>query len=94
MTNDEIDGTFGDYLEMVMQFSFLTIFGISFPMCFILALINNIAEIQVDKYKLVKFTKRPIAGGACNIGTWLIILDVITFVSIFSNAGISELLRT
>lgn len=26
-------------------------------------------------------------AGACNIGTWLLILDVITFIAIFSNAG-------
>jgi len=42
----------------------------------------------VDKLKLVEFSIRPLPAGACNIGTWLIILDVITFISVFCNAGL------
>lgn len=30
---------------------------------------------------------RPMPAGSSNIGTWLLILDVITFCSIFSNSG-------
>lgn len=30
-------------------------------------------------------------SGASNIGTWLLIIDVITFCSIFSNAGKSKI---
>jgi len=77
-----------DYMELVIQFSFLTLFGISFPSCYIIAFLNNIAEIQVDKLKLVRFTMRPMPQGSSNIGTWLLILDSITFCAIFSNAGI------
>lgn len=33
------------------------------------------------------FSRRPMPNGASNIGTWLLIIDVITFCSIFSNAG-------
>jgi anoctamin-10 len=49
---------------------------------------NDVAEIQVDKLKLIKFLRRPIPKGAADIGTWLIILDLISFLAIFSNAAI------
>ena len=86
--SQEIDGTVDDYMEMIMQFGFLNLFGMSFPLAFTLAFINDIAEIQVDKMKLVKFTRRPIPKGAANIGTWLIILDLISFFAIFFNTGL------
>ena len=90
MTNEEVDGTVNDYMELVVQFSFLTLFGVSFPLCYLLAFLTNITEIQVDKFKLIQITRRPMPAGASNIGTWLLILDVITFCSIFSNAGIAK----
>ncbi len=48
MTNQEVDGTAADYMEMIIQFSFLVLFGLSFPAVYILAFINDVAEIQVD----------------------------------------------
>lgn len=84
----EIDGTVADYMEMVIQFGFLNLFGTSFPLAFLLAFLNDIAEIQVDKLKLVQFKRRPVPKGAANIGTWLIILDLISFCAIFFNVGI------
>ena len=87
-TNDEVDGTVDDYMELVIQFSFLTLFGLAFPVSFLLAFVTNVAEIQVDKLKLTKFSRRPFPQGASNIGNWLIILEVITFFGIFCNAGL------
>ena len=34
------------------------------------------------------FSRRPFPQGAANIGNWLVILEVITFFGIFSNAGL------
>ncbi len=44
-SNDEIDGTLGDYMELIIQFGFLVLFGIAFPASFFLAFINNVFEI-------------------------------------------------
>jgi anoctamin-10 len=66
----------------------LTLFGLAFPVSYLLAFITNVAEIQVNKVKLNKFSRRPFPQGASNIGNWLIILEVITFFAIFSNAGL------
>ena len=87
-TNMEVDGTMGDYMEMTIQFAFLNLFSLAFPMAFFLAFINNIVEIQVDKYKLTKFCRRPIPSGAANIGVWQFIFQIISFLGIFTNAGL------
>ena len=87
-TNEEVDGTVGDYMELIIQFSFLALFGLAFPLAFMIAFFTNVAEIQVDKLKLVMFSRRPFPQGAANIGNWLIILEVVTFLGIFSNAGL------
>lgn len=59
-TNSEIDGTVSDYMELIVQFSFLCFFGLAFPSSFILAWVNNVFEIQVDKLKLVYVSRRPV----------------------------------
>ena len=51
-TNPEVDGTVGDYLEVIMLYSFLALFGLAFPMAFFIAFINCVLKIQVDKIKL------------------------------------------
>lgn len=48
----DLDGTVGDYLEMIVLYSFLSLFGLAFPMSFFLAFINCVLELQVDKVKL------------------------------------------
>lgn len=87
-TNSEIDGTVSDYMELIVQFSFLCFFGLAFPSSFILAWVNNIFEIQVDKLKLVYVSRRPIPTGASTIGTWLTVMEIVSFLSIFTNAGL------
>ncbi|TKS70194.1 Anoctamin-5 Gnathodiaphyseal dysplasia 1 protein [Collichthys lucidus] len=44
-------GLFYEYLEMVVQFGFITLFVASFPLAPLLALFNNILEIRVDAWK-------------------------------------------
>lgn len=43
--NDDLDGTVGDYLQLIIKFSFLTLFGIAFPPTFAIAFINNSTEM-------------------------------------------------
>lgn len=45
MTNKEVDGSVGDYMELMIQYGFLTLFGLAFPASFLMAFVNNIAEI-------------------------------------------------
>lgn len=47
-----------NYLEMVLQFGYLAMFGSVFPLAPLLAMLNNVWEIRLDLSMLVK-TRRP-----------------------------------
>ncbi|KAK2842380.1 hypothetical protein Q5P01_012580 [Channa striata] len=81
-------GLFYEYLEMVIQFGFITLFVASFPLAPLLALINNIIEIRVDAWKLTTQFRRPVAAKAHSIGAWEEILSGIAILSVVTNAFI------
>eukprot|EP00281_Chroomonas_sp_CCMP1168_P022841 CAMPEP_0206223206 /NCGR_PEP_ID=MMETSP0047_2-20121206/6365_1 /ASSEMBLY_ACC=CAM_ASM_000192 /TAXON_ID=195065 /ORGANISM="Chroomonas mesostigmatica_cf, Strain CCMP1168" /LENGTH=707 /DNA_ID=CAMNT_0053646073 /DNA_START=132 /DNA_END=2255 /DNA_ORIENTATION=- len=74
--------------EMVVQFGYVTLFAAAFPLTASLALGNNLIEIRTDAFKLLQATQRPPAKKAANIGTWGIILDIITTAAILTNCAL------
>ncbi|XP_028917046.1 anoctamin-5 isoform X2 [Ornithorhynchus anatinus] len=81
-------GLFYEYLEMVIQFGFITLFVASFPLAPLLALMNNILEIRVDSWKLTTQYRRPVAAKAHSIGVWQEILNAMAILSVVTNAFI------
>ncbi|XP_071133980.1 anoctamin-4-like isoform X7 [Mytilus edulis] len=81
-------GLFDEYLEMVIQYGFVTIFVAAFPLAPLFALLNNIIEIRLDAYKFVTQWKRPMAARAQDIGIWFGILRGISAVAVITNAAI------
>ncbi|XP_053576348.1 anoctamin-5 isoform X3 [Bombina bombina] len=81
-------GLFYEYLEMVIQFGFITLFVASFPLAPLLALLNNILEIRVDSWKLTTQFRRPVASKAHSIGVWQEILNGMAILSVVTNAFI------
>ncbi|XP_068595564.1 anoctamin-5 isoform X1 [Brachionichthys hirsutus] len=81
-------GLFYEYLEMVIQFGFITLFVASFPLAPLLALINNIIEVRVDAWKLTTQFRRPVAAKAHIIGAWQEILNGMAVLSVVTNAFI------
>ncbi|XP_070802925.1 anoctamin-4 [Pituophis catenifer annectens] len=79
-------GLFDEYLEMILQFGFTTIFVAAFPLAPLLALLNNIIEIRLDAYKFVTQWRRPLASKAKDIGIWYGILEGIGILSVITNA--------
>ncbi|KAK8378725.1 hypothetical protein O3P69_009442 [Scylla paramamosain] len=77
---------FNEYLEMVIQYGFVTIFVAAFPLAPIFALLNNIVEIRIDAYKYLSKCRRPRAERVQDIGIWFGILKGITYFSVFTNA--------
>ncbi|CAF1002327.1 unnamed protein product [Adineta ricciae] len=82
----EFGGLFEEYLEIVLQFGFITIFVAAFPIAPLFALLNNWVEIRLDAKKLVCETRRPIAFRASTIGIWFSILEVLAYLAIIANA--------
>ncbi|XP_030650154.1 anoctamin-9 [Chanos chanos] len=84
---------FNEYLEMVMQFSFTTIFVAAFPLAPLLALINNIFEIRLDAIKMLSLERRLVPKKTNDIGVWTKILEAIGVMAVIANGlviGISS----
>ncbi|GLG98670.1 Anoctamin [Gryllus bimaculatus] len=79
------EGLFQEYLEMVLQFGFITIFVAAFPLAPFFALLNNWVEIRLDAQKFVCETRRMVAERAENIGIWFKILDMLAHLAVISN---------
>ncbi|KAG9332753.1 hypothetical protein JZ751_014852 [Albula glossodonta] len=82
----ECEGLFEEYLEIVLQFGFITIFVAAFPLAPLFALINNWAEVRLDAHKFVCEYRRPVAERAQNIGVWFNILEALSHLSVIVNA--------
>ncbi|XP_066593098.1 anoctamin-4 [Prorops nasuta] len=77
---------FDEYLEMILQYGFVTLFVAAFPLAPLFALLNNIAEIRLDAYKMIKEARRPLAERVEDIGAWYGILKGVTYAAVVTNA--------
>ncbi len=79
-------GLFYEYLEMVIQYGFVTIFVSAFPLAPFFALINNLFELRLDAKKLLVHHRRPVAVRVKDIGVWLQIMEALGRISVLTNA--------
>ncbi|XP_023566437.1 anoctamin-1 isoform X8 [Octodon degus] len=75
-----------EYMEMIIQFGFVTLFVASFPLAPLFALLNNIIEIRLDAKKFVTELRRPVAVRAKDIGIWYNILRGVGKLAVIINA--------
>lgn len=61
-------GLFFEYLELVIQYGFITIFVAALPLAPFFALLNNWVEIRLDAHKFVVVQRRTISERAGDIG--------------------------
>lgn len=67
---------FPEYLEMVLQYGFVTIFVAAFPLAPFFALLNNIMEMRFDAKKLLTYHRRPVSQRVRSISIVIEILIV------------------
>jgi len=79
------EGVLDDYSAMVVQFGYVTLFASAFPAGAMLALINNLVSIRTDGIKLLELTRRPDRQQAEDIGRWADMLEVLSYISVFTN---------
>ncbi|XP_059479818.1 anoctamin-4-like [Neocloeon triangulifer] len=77
---------FQEYLEMVLQYGFVTMFVAAFPLAPLFALLNNVAELRLDAYKMLTQARRSLAERVADIGAWYGILQGVTYTAVVSNA--------
>lgn len=81
------NGFLGEYLELVIQYGFVTLFVAVFPLAPLLALLNNWLEIRLDAYKYVVTTRRAVAERAQDIGAWYSILELVSKLAVVTNVS-------
>ncbi|XP_057333103.1 anoctamin-5-like isoform X2 [Microplitis mediator] len=81
-------GLYDEYLEMIIQFGFITLFVVAFPLAPLFALGNNVLEMRLDATKFLRHYRRPVPRRARDIGIWKQILDALARISITTNAFI------
>lgn len=87
-TLPQIRDLYLEYAEMCIQYGYLVMFSPVFPVCFVLAALNNVAEIRGDLMKILHLGRRPVPKSAKDIGVWYFFLKFFTILGCFTNAGI------
>uniref|UniRef100_A0A8C8VJ19 Anoctamin n=1 Tax=Pelusios castaneus TaxID=367368 RepID=A0A8C8VJ19_9SAUR len=84
---DEVNifSLFDEFLEMMIQYSFTTIFVAAFPLAPLLAFLNNLIEIPLDTIKMVRLQRRMVPRRAKDIGIWLQVLEAIGILAVIGN---------
>jgi anoctamin-10 len=78
---------FEDYLEIIFQFTYLTVFACVFPQASYLSFLFSLIEYFSDNFKLKsKLYKKPFAYKTQGIGTWLMVLNFISFLGVYTNS--------
>lgn len=63
-------GLFAEYIELLVQFGYLSLFSCVFPLTAVLLLLNNITEIRTDAYKICKLFRKPFCPPGANMHVW------------------------
>lgn len=90
---DEYDVTV-DYREMVVQFGYLSLFSVVWPLTACSFLANNWVEARSDAVKIAANCQRPIPWRADSIGPWLDSLGFLAWLGSITSAALVFLFRT
>eukprot|EP00903_Cladosiphon_okamuranus_P009327 g8896.t1 len=85
---DPIMGTLMDYAELAVQFGYITLFVVAFPLAPLLALANNYVEFRSDAFKLLTQMQRPVPRGAEDIGSWQAVFTTLSCIAVVTNSAL------
>lgn len=74
-----------DYLEIFNLHSFLALFGVLFPIVFVIGLVITLAEWKMDLNDLIRGTKRPVPVETGSIGVWLNMMRLVSILAACTN---------
>ncbi|ROT40207.1 transmembrane protein 16H [Sodiomyces alkalinus F11] len=80
-----------DYREMVVQFGYLSLFSVAWPLAACCFLVNNWVELRSDAVKIAITSRRPIPWRADSIGPWLNALGFLSWLGTLTSAAIVSL---
>jgi hypothetical protein len=77
-----------DYREMVIQFGYLSLFSVVWPLTACSFLVNNWVEARSDAVKIATNCQRPIPWRADSIGPWLNALGFLAWLGSVTSAAL------
>ncbi|KAK1803982.1 hypothetical protein P4O66_003917 [Electrophorus voltai] len=80
-----VRGLFAEYIELLVQFGYLSLFSCVYPLTALLLLLNNITEIRGDAYKICHLFRKPFSPPEASIGVWQTAFELLGFFSVLSN---------
>ncbi|KAK6004902.1 hypothetical protein QM012_007681 [Aureobasidium pullulans] len=83
----------GDIMEMCVQFGYLAMFGVVYPLMPLGFLINNWVELRGDFFKLISESQRPPPIRSDSIGPCISALEFLTWLGSLSTAALLYLYR-
>uniref|UniRef100_A0A5S6QY19 Anoctamin n=1 Tax=Trichuris muris TaxID=70415 RepID=A0A5S6QY19_TRIMR len=83
-----LDGVYTEYLEMMVQFGYVTLFVSLFPLAPLICLLNNIVEVRLDAINFVLSYRRPVPYRVSGIDTWNTCLSIILKLAIVCNSAV------
>ncbi|CDW57211.1 Anoctamin [Trichuris trichiura] len=83
----EYDGVVVEFMEMIIQFAFCTVFIASFPLAPLVCLINNLIEVRRDAKKMINH-RRPVPVRVSGIGIWNTFFEWVVQISVLTNAAL------
>ncbi len=84
----DVYNVYDDMKEMVVQFGYLALFSVVWPLAPVSFLINNWIELRADAVKICVEMRRPTPWRADTIGPWL---DALSFISWMGSITMSAL---
>ena len=76
---------FDDYLEVVTNFGYLTLFAPALNMSPLVFYIFHYIEMKNDGYKICNFYSRPIPYKTGGLGPWNFIMNIMSIFCVISN---------
>lgn len=77
-----------DLREMCIQFGYLTLFSVVWPLTPVSYFINNWFELRGDTFKLTIESRRPVPERADSIGPWLSSLEFLAWLGSITSAAL------
>lgn len=62
---------FADYAEMTLQFGYMVLWSVIWPIAPVWSFVNNFFELRGDAYKITSQHQRPVPVREASIGPWL-----------------------
>jgi anoctamin-10 len=76
---------FDDYMEIVIQLGYVTLFASAYPLASILSIVANWVETRSDCFKMANLCRRPVPIRTSGLGMWRDLMACVLWMSALTN---------